>query len=92
PGLSHLGQAVLAPVPVPRGGNICLYPDRPILGSQWDVFSFTGESVASLNFTNGANNCWPTSGIGPGVYSVRLKLNYADGTRSTLWKKIVVSP
>ena len=90
--LSSLGKAVLAPVPVSKGGTICLYPDRPIQSSQWDVFNFVGESQASLSFSTAFNNCWNTTGMGAGVYMVRVKLAYADGTHATLWKKIVITP
>jgi subtilase family serine protease len=90
--LSSLGQAVLAPVPVSKGDTICLYPDRPIQSSQWDVFNFVGESQASLSFSTAFNNCWNTTGMGAGVYMVRVKMVYADGTNTTLWKKIVITP
>jgi xanthomonalisin len=90
--LSSLGRAVLAPVPVSKGGTICLYPDRPIQSSQWDVFNFVGESQASLSFSTAFNNCWNTAGMGAGVYMVRVKLVYADSTDATLWKKIVITP
>ncbi len=90
--LSKLGQAVLAPVPVSRGGKICLFPDYPILNSQWDVFNFTGESVAGFSFPDSQKNCWDTAGIGPGVYMVRIKLKYADGSDGVVWKKIIIKP
>lgn len=90
--LSNLGQVVLAPVPVSKGGTICMYPDNPIAGSQWDIFTFTGESLASLTFLNGLKNCWDTTGVSPGVYLIRLKVNYLDGSNSTVWKKIIVKP
>gem|GEM_PF-1525947 len=89
--LSNLGSAVLAPMPVSTGGSVCLFPDRPISGSQWDVYNLLGESAASLTFANPQGNCWNTQGTSPGVYLVRLKLSYSDGTSATLWKKIVVS-
>jgi photosystem II stability/assembly factor-like uncharacterized protein len=90
--LSSLGQAVLAPVPVSKGGSICLYPDKPIQSSQWDVFNFVGQSQASLSFSTAFNNCWNTTGVGAGVYLARVKLVYADGTLKTLWQKIVIKP
>jgi hypothetical protein len=89
--LSNLGGTVLAPVPVSRGNSIFLFPDKPITGSQWDVFNLLGESIASLTFSSPTGNSWNTQGVAPGVYSLRLKLNYSDGTEGTVWKKIVVS-
>ena len=89
--LSSLGGAVLAPVPVSAGNPICLFPDRPITGSQWDIFNFVGESVASLSFSAPLYNCWNTQGVAPGIYLIRLQLSYSDGTTATQWKKIVVT-
>lgn len=90
--LSKLGSVVLAPVPVAKGGTLCLYPDVPIRDSQWDIFNFTGESVASLRFTNDLKNCWDTGGTGPGVYLARLRIRYPDGSESVQWKKIIIKP
>ncbi len=92
PILSSFGQPILAPVPVTKGGTICLYPDRTIQSSQWDIFNFMGESQASLAFSTGLNDCWNTAGAAAGVYMVRVKLDYADGTKATIWKKIVITP
>ncbi len=92
PILSSFGQAILAPVPVSKGGTICLYPDKPIQSSQWDVFNFVRESKATLTFSSGLNDCWNTTGTAAGVYLVRVKMVYADGTKATIWKKIVITP
>jgi hypothetical protein len=89
--LSGMGKAVLGPVPVPRNGNLCLYPDKPLVSSQWDVYNFVGESVAHTAFGSETRPCWNTSGISPGLYSVRLKLAYLDGTTGTTWQKVLVS-
>ncbi len=88
--LSGLGKTVLAPVPVHSGEKICLYPDRAIAGSHWEVYNFTGESLANLDFNGFPKNCWDTTGVAPGVYLVRLEVDYADGTASIDWKKILV--
>ena len=90
--MSSSNKSILAPVPVVRGGNICLYPDKSISGSQWDVFNLMGESQASLSFSSGYNECWDTSNVGPGVYAVRVKENYTDGTSATFWQKVLVTP
>jgi hypothetical protein len=86
-----LGKAVLAPVPAPRGTPVCLYPDAPIVSSHWDIFNFVGESVASLDFGATAQDCWDTAGVAPGLYLVRLKIVYADGSTQTSWHKVVVT-
>jgi hypothetical protein len=89
--VSGLDGTVLAPVPVQVGGTLYLFPDKPITGSQWDIFNLLGESVTSLSFSSPAGNSWNTQGVAPGVYAIRLKLSYSDGTETTIWKKIVVS-
>ncbi len=90
--LSGLGKAVLAPVPVSRGQDLCLYPDSPLLSSQWDFFNTVGESVAHQDFTGGTAACRDTQDLQPGLYLVRLKLTYAGGRTSTVWQKVVVAP
>jgi hypothetical protein len=75
---------------VVSGGSICLFPDSPIASSHWDVFNFAGEAVISLDF-GGVEPCWNTAGIGAGIYAVRLKLDYLDGRRATVWQKIIVT-
>lgn len=86
-----MGKAVLAPVPASRGTAVCLYPDSPLLSSQWNIYNFVGESVASLSFGSSASNCWDTTGVAPGLYLVKLKLTYTDGTVKSDWHKVVVT-
>jgi len=89
--LSNLGKTVLGPVPLPRGGNLCLFPDKPVSGSQWDVFDMVAESIASVSFSGSAQACWNTAGVPPGIYIARVKLTYSDGTSGTIWQKILVT-
>jgi len=70
---------------------LCLYPDKPTLSSVWDVYDLMGESVVHLSFNDGGNDCWNTQGVPPGIYAVRLKLNYMDGTQVTTWQKVLLS-
>jgi len=86
-----MGKAVLGPVPVPKGGNLCLFPDKPTSAVQWDVFDMYGEVIAHLNITEAGQPCWSTNGVSPGIYIVRLKLTYSDGTAGTTWQKVVVA-
>jgi hypothetical protein len=78
-------------VPVPNGGDLCLYPDKPTLSSHWDVYDWIGICVARLDFTGGNQACWNVSGLSPGIYIVRMKINYSDGSDRTTWQKIVVA-
>ena len=85
-----MGKPILGPVPCPRNSKLCLFPDKPALSSQWDVYDWVGVSIASLNFGT-SNACWNVTGIPPGIYIVRIKMIYLDGSASTTWQKIVVS-
>jgi hypothetical protein len=89
--LSNLGRAVLGPVPVPRGGNLCLFPDKPINSTVWDVYNLKGEFVAHLEINSTSQPCWTTVGVPPGLYLVRLNLTYSDGTTGTVWQKVVLA-
>jgi hypothetical protein len=77
-------------MPVRDGDPVCLYPNDPIQSSQWEIFNLMGESLASLSFPTGQNNCWSTAGVAPGVYIVQMKLTYADGHAAVVKKKIVI--
>ena len=85
---------VLGPNPAPRTQPICLYPDKPVNGSEWDIFNFVGENLVHMGYSGPAPECFTPStyNLPPGLYLVRLKLVYADGTRNEVWKKLVLSP
>ena len=88
--LSGLGKVVLAPMPLRTGDNLCLYPEKPLASSHWEIFNLMGESIAKLSFDTGYSDCWPTQGVAPGIYLVRMKLTYADGHTETVSKRIVI--
>jgi hypothetical protein len=90
--LSDGQGVVLAPMPVHRGGDLCLYPESPIIGSRWEVYNVLGISVADRTYTSPIGNCWDTGGFAPGMYFVRLTLSYTDGKETKTWKKVVVTP
>jgi len=83
---------VLAPVPVDQGDKVCLYPDAPISGSKWGIYTVMGTSVGNWSFSDSLNNCWDTTGFAPGLYIVKLTLTYIDGHETTAWKKVIVKP
>jgi hypothetical protein len=91
-GLSHGQGVVLAPMPVKKGGKVCLYTDQRPSASKWDIFNMTGVSLGHLTFGNVGEACWDTSGAAPGVYNVRLNIISPDGRESTIWKKVLVQP
>ncbi len=94
PPVSGGSAPIIGPNPVPKGGSLCLYPDKPILGGQWDLFNFVGENLGGIALTGSATNCMNLGslGIAPGLYLARLDLRYADGTTQITWKKVVVTP
>lgn len=89
---SGMNQTVVAPVPAHAGDRVCLYFDKPAISSSWDVFNMAGERVSQLTFTGDNGNCWDTRGAPPGVYLMRIRVNYADGTSAQVMKKEVLAP
>jgi len=77
-------------MPLRTGDTLCLYSEKPLASSRWEIFNLMGESIATLSFNSGYSECWPTSGVAPGVYLVRMKLTYADGHTETVSKRIVI--
>ena len=86
-----MGKVVLGPVPVPHGGNLCLFPDKPTTETVWDVYNLSGEFVKHLDILGVTQPCWTTTNVPPGIYVIRMKLTYADGTAGTSWQKVVLA-
>jgi hypothetical protein len=91
-GLSNGQGVVLAPMPVKKGGRVCLYADRTISACRWDVFNLMGVSLKHFAATSLAESCMTTDDLAPGIYMVRLNLMYPGGDESTVWKKVLVQP
>jgi len=83
-------QLVLAPVPVAPGQPMCLHFDGPPRSSRWTIYNVAGQAVATLAFGGEPGQCWQTSGVAPGVYLVRVDVDYADGHKGGRWQKVVV--
>jgi len=86
-----MGMVVLGPVPVPRGGNAYIFPDKPITACTLDIFDLVGEIEAHVPFSGTGQPVWNTGNIAPGIYIAIIKVNYVDGTTGTTTQKIVVS-
>ncbi len=82
---------MLGPVPVAPGGNLILFPDKPILSCQVDIFDWVGESMVHWTAAGPYQPSWNITGLSPGIYLARVKLNYQDGSNGTTFQKIVVS-
>jgi hypothetical protein len=81
---------VLGPVPVPRGGNVYLFPNKPINSATLEIFDLIGEIEARVTYTGSDQLVWNTGNIAPGIYMAVIKTDYADGTTGTTVQKIVV--
>jgi hypothetical protein len=86
-----MGKVVLGPVPAPRGGNVYIFPDKPINDCTLEIFDLVGEIEARAIFNGSAQPVWNTGSIAPGIYIAIIKVNYADGTNGTTMQKIVIS-
>jgi hypothetical protein len=89
--LSDIGKVVLGPVPIPRGGNVYLFPDKPINAATLEIFDLIGEIEARVTYIGSDQLVWNTGNIAPGVYMAIIKVDYTDGTTGTTTQKIVVS-
>jgi hypothetical protein len=86
-----MGIVVIGPVPVPRGGNVYLFPDKPIDACTLEIYDLVGEVVARTNYSGSAQPVWNVGIIAPGIYIAVIKVNYTDGTSRTTTQKIVIA-
>ncbi|HTC19412.1 MAG TPA: hypothetical protein VK859_01095, partial [bacterium] len=81
---------ILAPNLAGDGQPICLFPDKPITNSKWDIYNLVGERIAGLSFGNG-NACWNHAGTASGLYLIRVRTWYEDGgTADKIFKAIIL--
>jgi hypothetical protein len=78
-------------VPVPSGGTIALFPDKPILSCQVDLYDWLGESITHWSASGPYQPSWNVGGLAPGIYIARIKLILLDGSQETTLQKIVVA-
>jgi subtilase family serine protease len=88
---SSLGKSVLAPVPARQGGPVCLYFEKAPESSQWQIYDLAGELVATRAFEREYQQCWDTGHAAPGIYFVRMILNFADGSQKIMLQKIALT-
>lgn len=89
---SGTGGELLAPVPLKSGAVLVLYASGPLSSSHWEVYRVDLRKVAELDFGALDNPAWSSVGAAPGLYFVRLKLQYLDGSSRETVRKIVVVP
>jgi hypothetical protein len=88
---SGLGKTVLGPVPAKHGDPICMYFDKQPGSAHWLIYNTTGALVSTLDYTSEATQCWATDNVSPGVYLAHVSVTYADGTKTTVKQKLMVT-
>jgi len=68
-----------------------MFPDKPTNETVLDVYDLNGNFVIHLDIAGQNKLCWSTAGVPPGLYSVRMKLSYSDGSSGTTWQKVVLA-
>jgi hypothetical protein len=84
-----MGTLSLGPNVAQDGQPICLFLNKPVLSSQWTIYDIAGELVASLSFGS-EEACWSHPGIASGLYLVRVRVNYQDGTTADKIFKVII--
>jgi hypothetical protein len=79
------------PVPQHPGQDVQLIPPKPATGSQYWVYNLTGHLVSTLSF-GPENGVWHTTSIAPGIYRVKAKVDYEDGTTFVGWLNVAIVP
>ena len=82
----------MAPVPIKSGAALVLYASGLLRASHWEVYRVDLRKVAELDFGAQANPSWDTSGSAAGLYFVRVRADYQDGSSHTAVHKVVVLP
>lgn len=70
----------LAPNVLRAGEAVYLLVDKPVKATHWKVYTTSGERVASLDFGSDTSPHWKTASVASGLYFIRIKLDYTDGT------------
>ncbi|HXB97460.1 MAG TPA: alkaline phosphatase family protein, partial [bacterium] len=91
-GQPNVQKTAFGPVPAHKGTPICVYYERPVASSHWDIYNLAGQKVSSLDFGGQANPCWDSSAAAPGIYMIRSALKFPDGSGKTVWNKVILQP
>jgi phospholipase C len=89
-GVPDVQKTAFGPVPAHKGTPVCVYYEKPVSGSHWDIYNLAGQKAASLDFGSQASPCWDSSGAAPGIYMIRCALNFQDGSAKTVWNKVII--
>ena len=86
---SPIGRLSLGPNIAKNGEAICLFLNKPVLDSTWDVYTLAGERVTHLVFGT-EKACWDHPGIASGLYLIRVQAHYLDGTHADNTFKAII--
>jgi hypothetical protein len=76
---------------VRRGEALCAYPAKTLSDSQWELYNSAGQKVGTLS-QGGASVCMGTNSLAAGLYLLRARSSFADGSASDELKKVVILP
>jgi phospholipase C len=91
-GKPNVQKTAFGPVPAHKGTPVCVFYERPVTSSHWDVYNLAGSKVSSLDFGTEPNPCWDSSAVAPGIYMIRSALKFPDGSSKTVWNKVIIQP
>ena len=87
--LSPIGRLSLGPNVAKNGEAICLFLNKPVSESTWDVYTIAGERVTRLTFGT-EKACWDHPGIASGLYLIRVRVHYLDGNKADSTFKAII--
>jgi len=87
--VSPMGVLSLGPNVVHDGQAVCLFLDKPVNTTQWDIYDLLGERVGGLSFGT-QEACWNHQGIAAGLYLVRVRASYQDGSSADKMMKVMI--
>ncbi|HTB33725.1 MAG TPA: hypothetical protein VK842_02595, partial [bacterium] len=90
-GLVFAAKPMLGPVPQHSGQPVILGLPKPAAHSEWWVYSMNFKLVSTLKFGQ-EKAAWSTAGIAAGVYRVKCKVTYLDGSTYEGWHNIALVP
>jgi hypothetical protein len=90
-GLVAAAKPILGPVPQRAGQDVVLGLPRPAAHSEWWVYNLALRQVASLTFGS-ERAAWHTPGVAAGIYRVKCKVTYADGSTYEGWHTVALVP
>jgi hypothetical protein len=90
-GLVFASKPLLGPVPQHSGQPVILGLPKPAAHSEWWVYSLNFKLVSTLTFGE-EKASWSTSGIAAGVYRVKCKVTYLDGSSYEGWQTVALVP